>query len=175
ALYGRRDFGGAAMNKRQHATLFALLLAGFSPSVAGAHGDQDDDGRRFRHVLLISIDGMHAVDLDRWVDTHPDSALGRLSQNGVTYTAARTTTLSDSFPGLLALVTGGTPRSTGVYYDDSYDRTLFPPGSACQGNPGTEVVYDETVDHDLTHLFSGGIDPVNLPLRKHRDGRCAPV
>jgi hypothetical protein len=26
----------------------------------------------------------------------------------------------------------------GVYYDDSYDRTLFAPGSNCQGNPGTE-------------------------------------
>jgi len=163
------------MDKRQHATLFAFLLAGVSPSVAGARGDHDDDGRRFRHVLLISIDGMHAVDLAHWVDAHPDSALGRLSKEGVTYTAARATTPSDSFPGLVALVTGGTPRSTGVYYDDSYDRTLFPPGSACQGNPGTEVVYDETVDHDLTQLFSGGIDPVNLPLRKHRDGRCTPV
>jgi hypothetical protein len=28
-------------------------------------------------------------------------------------------------------VTGGTPKTTGLYYDDSYDRTLFPPGSNC--------------------------------------------
>src|SRR5262249_30446863 len=175
ALIVSSDSGGVDMDKRLYVRLIGFLLAGLCPSVAGAHGDNDEEGPRFRHVLLISIDGMHAVDLARWVEAHPDSALGNLEKHGVNYTAARATTPSDSFPGLLALVTGGTPRSTGVFYDDSYDRTLFPPGSACQGNPGTEVVYDETVDHDLTQLFSGGIDPVNLPLRKHRDGRCTPV
>src|SRR5262249_12793513 len=73
-------------------------------------------------------------------------------------------------PGLLALVTGGTPRSTGVYYDDSYDRTLFPPGSACAGSPGSEIVYDESDDFDMDQLFSGGINPANLPLRMDASG-----
>jgi hypothetical protein len=131
--------------------------------------------RSVRHVLLLSVDGLHALDLSRFVADHPSSALARLSRRGVTYTAARATTPSDSFPGLLALVTGGTPRVTGVYYDDSYDRTLFPPGSGCAGKPGSEIVYDETVDHDLTQLFSGGIDPVNLPLELTAGGECRPV
>ena len=72
-------------------------------------------------------------------------------------------------------MTGGTPRSTGVYYDDAYDRTLYAPSSNCQGLPGTQVVYDETLDFDASHMFSGGINPANLPLAKDAYGNCAPI
>jgi len=136
--------------------------------------DLDDWGRGVDHVLLLSIDGLHQVDLQNWIEANPKSALASLSERAVTYTSAKTPTPSDSFPGLLALVTGGTPRSTGVYYDDSYDRTLYAPGSNCSGKPGTEVVYDESVDYDLTKLFSGGVNPANLPLALDDDG-CHPV
>lgn len=120
--------------------------------------DLDARGRGADHVLLLSVDGLHQADLARWIEANPKSALASLSERAVTYTAARAPTPSDSFPGLLALVTGGTPRSTGIYYDDSYDRTLYAPGSACSGKPGTEVVYDESIDYDLTKLFSGGVN-----------------
>lgn len=125
-------------------------------------------------VLLISIDGMHEVDLARWIAGHPASTLAKLAKTGVHYTNARTTTPSDSFPGLLALVTGGTPKSTGVYYDDSYDRTLFPPGSNCLGHPGTECTYFEIIEKDFNQLFSP-IDPNNLPLARSQNGDCKPV
>lgn len=136
----------------------------------GEHGDA-----QLRHVLLISVDGLHEVDVENWIQTHPASTFAALASSGIEYSDAHTSVPSDSFPGLLALVTGGTPKSTGVYYDDSYDRTLFPPGSACQGNPGTEIVYDESIDHDSNQLFSGGIDPSNLPLRKDVHGACTSV
>src|SRR5713101_631875 len=48
-------------------------------------------------------------------------------RHGITYSNARTPALSDSFPGLLALVTGGSPISHGLFYDVSYDRTIFDP------------------------------------------------
>ena len=83
-------------------------------------------------------------------------------------------TPTDSFPGLTALVTGGTPKSTGVYYDDSYDRTLFPPGSDCTGKPGTEVTYFEILAFDFTQLFSP-INPANLPRVKDAKGNCKPL
>src|SRR6266849_5878193 len=130
--------------------------------------------RRVSRVLLISVDGLHQRDLSRFIAGHPGSALAELSRSGVIYDDAHATTPSDSFPGLLALVTGGTPKSTGVYYDDGYDRTLFPPGSACQGSPGSEIVYDESDDFDMDHLFSGGVNPKNLPLAKDASG-CHPV
>jgi predicted AlkP superfamily pyrophosphatase or phosphodiesterase len=125
-------------------------------------------------VLLISIDGLHQADLARFVAQNRSSALARLAHHGVQYPNAHTTTPSDSFPGLLALVTGGSPRSTGVYYDDSYDRTLYPPGSNCQGNPGTECTYFEIAEVDFTKLFSP-LNPDNLPHRKDGSGRCVPV
>jgi hypothetical protein len=128
-----------------------------------------------RRVLLISVDGMLQVDLDNWIASHPASTLAHLAARGVEYDTARTTTPSDSFPGMLALATGGTPKSTGVYYDDSYDRTLYPPGQGCTGKPGTEAIFDESVDHDSTRLFSGGINPANLPHELDARGQCKVV
>jgi len=124
-----------------------------------------------KHVLLLSLDGFHAVDLANYVKFHPSSTLGQLSGIGVTYTNATTAKPSDSFPGLLALITGGTPVSTGVYYDNSYDRNLLPPLSSGLGNyPGTNVLYDESIEKDSTLLSGGGgIDPNKLP-RTFRTG-----
>jgi hypothetical protein len=73
------------------------------------------------------------------------------------------------------MTTGGTPKSTGVYYDDAYDRSLNRPGSNCLGAAGTKVVYDESIDRNPKALEGGGgIDPTKLPLRKSAGG-CVPV
>jgi hypothetical protein len=146
-------------------------------TTAALHDDDGhDEGRRpeVRHVLLISVDGLHAVDAARFIAANPHSTLAGLADTGVQYSDAHTPTPSDSFPGLVALVTGGTPKSTGVYYDDSYDRTLFAPGSNCQGNPGTECTNFEILADDFTQILSP-INPANLPLRKDRHGDCKPV
>lgn len=142
----------------------------------------DDDHHRVRHVLLLSIDGLHQHDLATCLQSGACPTLAKLAGHGLTYTNARTTTPSDSFPGLLAQLTGGTPKTTGVYYDDSYDRTLFSPdgkfpavATGCSGNAGTEVVLDESLDFDSTKLFSGGIDPAFLPQQRHADGSCTKV
>jgi hypothetical protein len=81
-------------------------------------------------LLLISIDGMHSIDLTNFLNdsAHLASTLKTLSNNAVIYPNAYTPAPSDSFPGMIAQVTGGTPKSTGVFYDESYDRTLFAPG-----------------------------------------------
>jgi len=134
----------------------------------------DDSQDWVRHVLLISVDGLHHQDLDDWTNSHPSSALSYLSRHGVVYRDAHAPTPSDSFPGLLALVTGGTPKTTGVYYDDSYDRTLYAPGSGCAGAPGSEIVYDESIDHDLNRLFSGGIAAgPSIPTTSSRSTRSS--
>ena len=102
-------------------TLTSLLI----PTAARARNDRGHD--LVDHVLLISVDGLHALDVARFVESHPHSALATLSAHGTTFTNARTPANSDSFPGLLALVTGGSPISHGVFYDVSYDRSLFDP------------------------------------------------
>jgi len=128
-----------------------------------------------RRVLLISVDGMHEVDLANWIASHPSSTLARLAASGVQYTDAHASTPSDSFPGTVALATGGSPKSTGVYYDDSYDRTLYSPGTECTGNSGTEVIFDESIDNNDTLLFSGGINPAYLPHELDAHGNCRVV
>ncbi len=151
--------------------VLAAAAAGMKTARAAAVGGDDDRKHPpIKHVLLLSVDGLHALDLADYVASHPDSALAQLSGHGVTYQQASTSKPSDSFPGLLALVTGGTPAVTGVYYDDSYDRRLLPPNVDADGNPlggstpGTETEYDETIDFDLTRPDAGGgINPDRLP------------
>lgn len=136
----------------------------------------------YQHVLLISVDGMHAVDLQNYIARHPKSALASLSAHGVRYPSALTTRPSDSFPGLISMITGGTPLSGQVFYDVSYDRTLFAPGSNCVGAPGTQPTFDETIDYDLTQWTGGGkpgkvlsqINPANLPMGMV-NGVCKPI
>src|ERR1051326_8068736 len=80
-----------------------------------------------KHVLLLSLDGMHAVDVANFVKMRPDSALASLTAHAITYTDAQTSLPSNSWPGLLAMVTGGSPFSTGVIFENSYARSLSPP------------------------------------------------
>ncbi|MEY2396745.1 MAG: hypothetical protein QOF94_3090 [Acidobacteriaceae bacterium] len=117
-------------------TLLAAALACLLPSTAAA---QSGD---IKHVLLISVDGMHALDVANYVAKNPQSALAELSSHGITYTNARTPANSDSFPGLLALVTGGSPISHGLFYDVSYDRTIYAPSNtSCSGGAGRMMVF----------------------------------
>ncbi len=81
-------------------------------------------------ILLLNIEGMHALDLTLWVNEHPNSALAELSRRGVTYTNAHVP-WADPAVGLVAIATGGSPRSTGIVTVDGYDRSLSPPGSPC--------------------------------------------
>jgi hypothetical protein len=114
----------------------AAALALLSPQPASAAPAVSPT---YQHVLLISIDGMHAIDLANWIEAHPTSHLAALSRHGLIYPNAFTTAPSDSFPGMIAQVTGATPKTAGLFYDDSYDRTMWPAGSDCQGAPGTEI------------------------------------
>ncbi|MDT4933702.1 MAG: hypothetical protein QOK11_1594 [Pseudonocardiales bacterium] len=101
-----------------------------------------------KHVLLLSVDGLHQSDLAYYVSQHPHSALAGLVAGGTEYTAAQTTFPSDSFPGMLAQLTGGGAGTTGVYYDDTYNHALLPPGTqdCTTAARGTEVPWTEAAD-----------------------------
>ena len=121
---------------------------------------------QIRHVLLISIDGMHQSDLVWFVKRHPHSELARLVGGGAEFIHAHTADPSDSDPGGTALMTGGDPRATGIYYDVEYSHGVFPPGTRkCSGPvPGGDVIYDSPDDKlpavpDLLHNGSGNTFP----------------
>src|SRR6266849_9022111 len=134
------------------------------------------DNHKIKHVLLISVDGLHALDIANYVANHKGSALAELASLGVTFSNARTPALSDSFPGLLALVTGGSPISHGLFYDVSYDRTIFAPtNTSCAGTPGNMMVFYESIDrYTAAHVSLNAIDPSKLPRHLDSRGRCVP-
>jgi len=160
-----------------------------------ANAEHINERNGVRHVLLISIDGMHALDYENCVSAGSCPNLAGLGQNGVNYTRTSTSKPSDSFPGLMALVTGGTPRTVGAFYDVAYDRVLAPPqnttgngvaGGVCTAGVanGTTTEYEEGVDIDQSQLNGGGpysltdggiksIDPTRLPRDPFNN--CSPV
>jgi Type I phosphodiesterase / nucleotide pyrophosphatase len=130
---------------------------------------------KIKHVLLLSIDGMHAVDFYNCArgieganggDPYCPN-MAALSRAGITYVATSSSKPSDSFPGIAALVTGGTPKSTGLYYDVAYDRSLdgpeittgtgLPAATCTPFAPpdGTTTDNDQGVDIDDTMLNGG--------------------
>ena len=143
------------------------LLAGVALGATAQAADID-------HVLLISVDGLHALDVARFVDSHPNSALAELSRHGVTYSNARTPANSDSFPGLLALLTGGSPITHGLFYDVSYDRAVYDPTNVtCKAPAGNMMVFDESIDqYDNNHVSLNKIDPAKLPRVRNESGQC---
>ena len=139
--------------------LFAMHgIAAETPS-----SEKHDDGK-VNHVLLISVDGLHQSDIDWYVSNHPNSELAKLVNGGAEYTNAHTSDPSDSDPGGSALMTGGDPRATGIYYDVSYNHATYEAGTtSCHGQPtGGDVVYDSPDDLNSTRLDAGqnipGID-----------------
>ena len=185
--------------------LFLLSLAAFAAvSVTAQNNDADWQHGPIRNVLLISVDGLHAVDylncshglagVNGGASYCPN--LAALGTTGVNYTAASTSKPSDSFPGLMNIMTGATPRTMGVYYDVAYDRTLSPPvtttgngnaGGTCRPGviTGYTTEFDEGIDIDQTKLnggalgaglTDGGIASID-PNKLDRDPTkgCAPV
>ncbi len=189
----------ALLSLRRPVAAFGLAL------MCSAAGSQSVGNGKIKHVLLISIDGMHAVDFLNCAQGVAGvnngepycPALAGLAQNGINYVAASSSKPSDSFPGLAALVTGGSPKSTGLYYDVAYDRSLDAPlittGTGLAGGPctpfaaptGTTTDNDQGIDIDDTKLNGGApgappteggiasIDPRKL-VRDPARG-CAPI
>jgi hypothetical protein len=194
--------GNVLRNRWQVGAVLGMLATGVA--VAGLSAARDDDDS-IRHVLLISIDGMHALDFINCAHGISGANGGRpycpnlaeLKEHGVDYLDTSTSKPSDSFPGLMALVTGGSPRSVGAFYDVAYDRSLDPPtittGNGVAGTgptgctpgtpTGTTTEFDEGIDLDKTKLnggapagADGGIQSID-PKKLERDpsNGCAPV
>lgn len=141
--------------------VLSAAVAGILAAVPAVAADHSDCGT-VDHVLLVSVDGMHQSDLAWYVQTHPRSTLATLTAQGVDYSNASTPFPSDSFPGMIGQVTGGNPSTTGIYYDDTWNHDVFPPGTTnfVGPAPGAEVTYQEAIDKNKGALDAGqGIVP----------------
>jgi hypothetical protein len=130
--------------------LFLGLIAAAVAVVAASVSAASPKKTGIKHVLLISVDGLHQSDLEWYVANHPSSELAKLNRGGAEYSNAHTSVPSDSDPGGTALMTGGDPRATGAYYDVAYNHDVFPPGTpptGCTGTaPGGNAIYDSPDD-----------------------------
>ena len=80
---------------------------------------------------------------------------------------------SDSFPGLLSLITGGSPRTTGVWYDEAFGHDL---AEAKDCKPGAENAGRQH------RLFGSARREERLDVHIHRSGQlvvdpatCKPI
>jgi hypothetical protein len=155
------------MTKLKAMALSTAFVLAVSAPLLNAQSTATPRSTKFKRVLLISVDGLHALDVANYVSKNPHSALAELSRHGITYTGAHTPANSDSFPGLLAQLTGGSPISHGLFYDVSYDRTIFDPtNTTCSGNNGGNfMVFDESIDLYVNGVSQNVIDPTKLPNR----------
>ena len=182
-----------------------LAVAAFAPKISAQGHHHFNERHGIRRVLLVSIDGMHVVDflncsqgvsgVNGGQPYCPN--LAALGETGINYLETSASKPSDSFPGLTAIVSGGSPRTEGVFYDVAYDRSLAPPATATgnglsAGNctpgvfNGTSTEYEEGID--LNQQFVNGIDGVSTangdggvnsidPTKLPRDPakNCSPV
>jgi arylsulfatase A-like enzyme len=88
-------------------------------------------------VLLVSVDGLHQSDLDWYIANLPHSELAKLATGGAEYSNAHTSVPSDSDPGGTALMTGGDPRATGIYYDVEYNHDLYEADTRSRNEPAS--------------------------------------
>jgi hypothetical protein len=144
------------------AAVSAAALSALPVLSASAQPARPTSAHTTNHVVLISIDGMHQTDLDWYVASHPSSTLAKLTHKGVEFTNAATSNPSDSDPGGTALMTGGNPKSTGIYYDVAYSHKTDEPDAACtpgQRATGGDVIYDSPDDALAT--VNDFINPAN--------------
>jgi hypothetical protein len=135
----------------------ALATGATLTSASAATGSPGHAGSGIKHVLLISVDGLHQQDLAWYVKNNPNSMLASLTAHGLEYSNAQTPFPSDSSPGMYGQVTGGDPRVTGIYYDDTWNHDVFPAGTTnCTGPvPGGEAAYMEVIDNNPNSLDAG--------------------
>jgi hypothetical protein len=123
----------------------------------------------YQHVLLLSLDGLHDADLtDPATSAYLPSVLG-IANHGIHYTNAYAVKPTDNFPNMVAQVTGAGPKTSGIYYDSTYNRAYYPAATFVGTPPGTSVLWTADIDKNGDLLSGGGnsdassINPFVLP------------
>ena len=116
------------MNANRLVQAGAAVLAMLASATVGMAADSSDAGSgKIEHVLLLSIDGMHAADF--YNCSHgiaggnggdPCPNMAALSRTAINYVAASSSKPSDSFPGMAALVTGGSLHNSLLQHSALY-------------------------------------------------------
>ncbi|RDW68157.1 hypothetical protein BP6252_09553 [Coleophoma cylindrospora] len=139
------------------------------PSHEYSHG-------QFKQVVYISLDGMHQTDLTTYLSLYPNSTWAGLMKNSVVFSNNSGSTPSDSFPATTAVFTGGTPRLTGIYWDDTWAKEFYPASSNCSGPIGAEADWSVASDWNSSSVTGGNAFNLSAtPMRVTAWGSCEPI
>jgi hypothetical protein len=121
----------------------------------------------YKQALFLSFDGLHQFDVVDYIAQFPNSTWASIVKNAVVYSNARASSPSDSLPATAALFAGASPRNSGIFWETSWDRALYPGGSNCKGAAGTVCDYSEACDLNSSAIDGGGgFNLAVLPMQK---------
>jgi len=127
------------------------------------------DAPPYQHVLLLSLDGLHDADLTDPATSDYLSNILDIANHGIHYSNAYAVKPTDNFPNMIAQVTGAGPRTSGIYYDSTYNRSYYPAATFAGTPAGTSVLWTADIDKSADLLSGGGnadassINPNVLP------------
>jgi len=120
-------------------------------ALAGCAVANTDNDKVYKYVVAFSIDGMHGSDVEKYIAKRPKSTIASLISTAYEYTDCY-------IPMCSSLCVRRQPKNhwyltlghqlytklikLGIWYDDVYDRSFWPPysttGKNCSGPPGAE-------------------------------------
>src|SRR5580700_8372294 len=132
----------------------AAAAAALTASTLGIAADRSAAGSvNIKHVLLLSIDGMHAVDFYNCANGIAGvnggqpycPNLAALSPTAINFVNVTSSRPSDSFPGLTALITGGTRRAP------AFTTTSHMTGPSMRQQKPPAVAWGKVLAHPMLH------------------------
>jgi hypothetical protein len=130
----------------------------------------------YKQALFLSFDGLHQFDVVDYITKFPSSTWASIVKNAVVYSNARANAPSDSLPGTAALFSGASSRNSGIFWETTWDRSLYPGGSNCKGPVGAVCDYSEASDLNSSAIDGGGgFNLTYLPMQKTAWGTCEVV
>jgi Type I phosphodiesterase / nucleotide pyrophosphatase len=130
----------------------------------------------YKQAIFLSFDGMHQFDLVDYISKFPNSTWASVVKTAVVYSNARANSPSDSLPATAALFSGATSHHSGIFWEQSWDRALYPGGSNCTGPVGALCDYSEAGDLNSSAIDGGGAFNLSyFPMQKTTWGTCQAV
>ncbi|RHZ59214.1 hypothetical protein CDV55_103702 [Aspergillus turcosus] len=130
----------------------------------------------YKQVVYLSFDGMHQTDLVEYIEMFPNSTFASVVKNSIVFNNAKASKPSDSFPATIAPFTGASARVSGVYWQVTWAKDLYPPSSNCSGPIGSVADWSQVIDYNASSITGGNAFNLSaLPMKLNSWGVCEPL
>ncbi|KAJ6102005.1 hypothetical protein N7486_004432 [Penicillium sp. IBT 16267x] len=130
----------------------------------------------YKQVVYLSFDGMHQSDLVKYIEMYPNSTFASVVDSSVVFNNAKASKPSDSFPATIAPFTGASARVSGVYWQVTWAKDLYPPSSNCSGPIGAQADWSQVIDLNASSITGGNTFNLSaVPMKLNSWGVCEPL